>query len=381
MNLKKLVLTPTNDMDRTQWLSFRKPTFHVERLLETELGWNPCYLQPDQKTHERYQELLTFFKESACWHEFFFPCIGASEMATILGLNDYESSIELYYKKTGVIPVNDFDNAAMFWGRELEKEIAEKWSFWDGTAESMMENFRTGKVIRKCRRINAYMQNKAFPFIFASLDRIINKQGGRVEGSLECKTIAGWSADKWTAGIPPAYLIQNQTQVLVAGFDFGEIAVLKDGRTFDVLPFEKSENICVRILEAATDFFNRVKSGLEFYFLSQAAYTDELAAVCQHHINDYAPEPDGSLAYENYLKQKPDTGGQVLGTIKEHEFAVLYCRHKDQIAEMEEKVRFCSNMLKTALGEASTMTFSGNGDRVTWKANKKGVRVFNVQVN
>lgn len=381
MKQKKLILTPTKAMDRMQWLAFRTPVFHVGSLLEREIGFNPKFLTPEFKDEERYQTLITFFKESEVWQKFIFPCIGGSEMATIMGLNEYKASIELFYEKVGVIDIPDFDNIAMFWGRELEAQVAEKWQYWDGTEETLIDNFKNGRIIRKNRRINAYMQNVDFPYIFVSIDRIINKGTQMKEGSLECKTISGYAADKWEAGIPPMYLIQNQTQLLVPEFDFGEIAILRDGRHFDVIPFDRNDSICDTIKNKAKLFYESVKSAIEFYFLSLGSPTEELRLLNLHHIDGFAPEPDSSISYENYLKRKPDDGYTVTGTIIEHQICKDFQENKMKAEEYVERQRECSNKIKAYMAEASTMIFDKEpSDNVTWRANKNGVRVFKINL-
>src|SRR5690606_31934239 len=134
MNKQNLIMTPTAEMPREKWLEFRQPMTHVKKFIEEEV-W-PLGQKINWATTERkvlYTALKEFFLSSEKWKGFVFPTLGASEVAAIMGLNPYKSSIELYFEKIGAKPVYDQDNAAMFWGRELEEQIAEKWQYWDGT--------------------------------------------------------------------------------------------------------------------------------------------------------------------------------------------------------------------------------------------------------
>lgn len=378
MKTENLILTSTKDMSRKQWLDFRNPMTHVMELLKkfNEGLDSHTLLVPN----EMYYNGLKQFFSLEIWKDFIFPCLGASEAAGVMGLNPYKSIIELYYEKIGVKIVNDFDNAAMFWGRELEEQVAEKWQYWSGDAESMIENFTNKNLIRKCRRLNAYTQNKKFAWLFVSLDRVINKTEFIDEGALECKTISGFAADKWESGIPPMYIVQLQTQVAVLEFMFGEIAILKDGRFMDVLPFERHDDVVEGILSRSKDFFDRVKNGIMHHILSLVAPTEELKLIHTSAYDNYAPDPDGSVSYENYLKENlNDKGGTITGGEEMLQIAKNYVAHNLTIDEIEEKKRLCSNVLKNFIGENNTLDFGVEG-KITWKANIKGIRMFKVSL-
>jgi putative phage-type endonuclease len=297
-----------------------------------------------------------------------------------MGLSPYKSIIELYYEKVGLKPVYDTDNAPMFWGRTLEATIAEQWQYWEGSTDSLIENSKIGKVIRKCRRCNAYVQNKSFPWIYVSLDRIINKTNELKEGSLECKTISGYAANMWENGIPPMYVVQLQTQLLVCEFDHGEMAILKDGRDFEVYPFDRHEQIINRVKEQSLAFFNMVKAGIKHFIL--ASYCPDQNIMADHlaKIDYSSPEPDGSLAYELFLKEQyKDYGTELEGQPEHLEDAFNYTYYKKEMDKLELLQRECSNRLKAYMKEANKLKFGELGI-VTWKQNAKGSRVFNVKV-
>lgn len=377
MNTKNLILTPVGNMPRAEWLAFRQPKTHIAKFLDETIG--------DGKIN--YESVTEFFKSEE-WKNFIFPCVGGSEIATVVGFNPYKSVIELFYEKCGVKPVLDFDNVAMFWGRELEEQIADKWQYWDGEGETMIENYKAGKIIRKCRRSNNYIQNKNFPWIFVSLDRLINKdkkQGAKdydeaKEGCLECKTISGYSADQWENGLPPMYVVQVQTQLGVTELPFGEIAILKDGRYMDVLPFDLNENIVSGVIEKSKIFFENVKLAAAEYILSLYAGNEALKKQHLANIDLYAPSPDGSVAYENYLKGNlTDRGGETIGTDEQLTTAREFLVMKEVCKNNEDKLRLQSNLLKSYIGTTSKLDFGGKGF-VSWKADANGTRRLLVKV-
>lgn len=383
MNTKNLIMTPTGGMNREQWLQFRQPLNHVrKRLVEifrsttglpssVEIS-EERFFNPSENTVAVLQQLFTTQE----WKDFIFPCIGASEIASIIGLNPYKSVIELYYEKVGIKEAYFEDNAAMFWGRTLEETIAEQWQYWEGSPESVIENCNQKKVVRKCRKINFYVQNKATPWLFVSLDRVINKHLSFEEGSLECKTISGYAADMWENGIPPMYVCQLQAQLLTFQFAYGEMAILRDGRGFNVYPFDMHPEICERLKNESFKFFQMVKAGIEQYLLYKVSGEQQYLA----NVDNFSPEPDGSTAYESYLKQAyTEQGYEKLGGAVEVHLAKAYKFFDSQVKQIEDKQRECSNKLKAYMQDAAVIDL-GNEGKVSWKANTKGVRTFRVNV-
>lgn len=379
MNTNNLILTPTTKMSRAEWLAFRQPLTHIKE--EIFRSWiHPGEEVPWTATEDFYNDLKNYFHNSIDWKNATFPILGASEVSTIMGLNPYKSIIELFFEKTGAKPTFDEDNIAMFWGRELEEQIAQKWQYFDGSAEGMIANFASDNIIRKCRRANAYIQNKNFPWLFCSLDRIINKGTTGKEGSLECKTISGFSANMWENGIPPMYVGQLQVQMKICEFDFGEIAILKDGRYFEVLPFDIHPGICQRIVDESKKFFDMVKAGCEQFLLWTYCPNDELKQDHYAKLEQLAPEPDGSDAYKAYLSQAySDKGFEITGTAVELELAKQYKHHATKIKVYEADQQECSNKLKAFMKDASTLSFGQDGS-CTWKTDKGGKRTFRVNV-
>jgi len=319
------------------------------------------------------------------WLNYRHTGIGASEVGAILGLDDYTSSLELYYYKVGEVAKFDTESMAAFMGREQEDLIARLWQYWDGDEDSMIRNFRAGQIVRKCQRVNAYVRNPDFPWLFVSLDRKINRTAGKGEGTLELKTLGSWEADKWEAGLPPKHVVQVQAQVGVCEFDFGEMAVLLDGRRMDVFPFEKSATIWEHVVTRTKDFWDRVVQGRKFVNEKYHAMTqfnqkrvDELTAE----IDRLAPEPDGTLAYADYLAkrfQKPSSAERK-GTPAELLAAQEHKRVTDQLKEIQEIKNLHENTLKKGMGDVCQCLDFGTDGKVYWHKTEKGSRFFRNKV-
>ncbi len=315
------------------------------------------------------------------WLNYRHTGIGASEVGSILGLDDYTSSLELYYYKIGEIPKFDTESMASFMGREQEDLIARLWQYWDGDEDTMIRNFRTGTIVRKCQRVNAYVRNPAYPWLYVSLDRKINRQGGRGEGTLELKTLGKWEADKWEAGLPPKHITQVQTQIGVCEFDWGEMAVMLDGRRLDVFPFDKSATIWEHVVTVTKDFWDRVEKGRKlvnekYHCLSQ--FNQKRADECTHEIDKLAPEPDGTLAYADYLKQRfnKPSSAERKGTEAELETARQHQDASDRLKEITETKTLHENTLKKIMGDMTQCLDFGSDGKVYWSKTAAGGRIF-----
>lgn len=314
------------------------------------------------------------------WLNYRLTGIGASEVGTVMGLNPYMSSIELFYKKIGITPQTDIDNSAMFWGRELEAQICDKWQYWAGDEESMIENFKNEKIVRKCARVNAYIRNDEHPHLFCSLDRkIISTTNAGEESALEAKTISGYAANMWEAGIPPQYVVQLQTQLLICGYNMGELALLIDGRNMNVIPFARHDDIIKGIIAKTAQFWERCAKGQLMVKQLRDAERDmnqSLIDFYNNEIHKLEPEPDGSEAYENYLSDRFKGNASTRdGEMIEFNLGKEHLEINDQIKLLEEKARERTNKIKAFMGNVEVLDFMALG-KITWKPNKSGTRVF-----
>lgn len=330
----KLILIPTRDMSNDDWLAYRKKG------------------------------------------------IGASDVSTVMGLNPYKSSIQYFYEQINQAVTYNVENMAMFLGTEGEEFVAKLWQYWEGTEESIIKNYREGRIIRRCRRVNAYVTNPDYPWLFVSLDRKIDKtEAIPEEGALEIKTMSGYSADKWEHGIPPGHVVQVQTQTTVCEFLHGELATLVDGRKFDCLPFTHDSGISESILRVTKEFWDRVTEARKVstqLFEAKANFNYKLYEKLEGELQQLEPPPDGSAAYLDFLKVKYQIAdpGERSGTPEQLEIALNHAKKAEEIKKIEaEKALFESQLKNVFRDEFDKMTFGEKG-YVSWKTNAKGSRVF-----
>ena len=261
------------------------------------------------------------------WFQYRKGGIGGSEMAQVLGLDKYNTVVRLFHEKIGSLEQRQIDNQKMFFGRYMEDAIADIWSYYDGTADGYIENFKNKKVIRDCRKVNGYVVNPSYPWLFASLDRVQNIKGGinlitgeilKTEAVLEVKTLSYWSSQMWQDGIPISYLIQVHVYMIILETDYAEIAILKDGNDFSVEKIQRDDTLCEKIIEISKGFWeNRVLPAKEAFSKRQAAEATGNIMELEKwdaEIQKYEPEPDTSEAYrefqsERFLKERETMDG------------------------------------------------------------------------
>lgn len=324
---------------------------------------------------------------STDWHNYRNRGIGASEAATIIGLNDYMPPIQYFYKKLDPHPPIDIMNFAKFRGKELEAVIASWWEYWGGTPQSLIDNWEKGIQVRKCRKINGYIQNPDYPWLFASLDRIINKNNIALEGKpfydsegiLEIKTISSFVQSKWTHGIPPQYLMQCLVQMIVSRLPYGELAILTDTKEMNVWQFDYNNNreTAEMIIERTKSFWDNVLLARQMQtqiYEARNNFNMGKVAKLEADIINLEPPLVGTEIEELYLSEKfkksIDRNGGKRGTPEQLKDAVILKGIKAQVKELEQKARLIENSLKHAIGDGVSLDFGYNGT-VSWQGSPK----------
>lgn len=321
------------------------------------------------------------------WLRFRKRGIGASEFGAVMGLSPYKSNVELFYEKVGQGLNYSIESMAMFMGTEMEDFVARMWEYWGGDEASLIRNRRMKTKVRKMSNVNAYMQNVKMPHLFISLDRRIHKhfdeetKQDKGHGCLEIKTISGFESDKWESGIPPTHIAQIQGQLLVTGWKYGELAVLKDGRKFDVYPFERHNGMCNAILKQTKDFWKRVETArklLTQQYEAERNFNTRKVRQIEAELQRIEPSPDASDGLANFLKEKyrnPEPQSERPGTLIELETAKKHLKLKDQQKKTNEQIQLCENTLKSSMRDIEKITWPGEGF-VSWKSDINENRRF-----
>lgn len=166
----------------------------------------------------------------------------ASDISTVLGLNEYDSPLALYCRKVGTLPEKD-QTEAMEMGLELEPTIIRIYQ---------------RRTTREVRPAGFLLQSNAHPWLAATLDAWTVKS---VDVPLECKAPGFARTDDWDEGVPSYYLPQVQAQMLVTGCDEASVAALIGGQRFRWCDVQRDDEACRRIVEVGYEFWCRVREG------------------------------------------------------------------------------------------------------------------------
>lgn len=167
--------------------------------------------------------------------------IGASEVAAVLGISRWKTPLQLYEEKVSADVIQEPENAAMHFGLKLEDVIADEFAEQTGM---------------KVRRDNKIRIHPLFDFLFCSLDRTIVTLDDRGPGVLEIKTASGWYARTWDTEVPVEYFAQIQHQLAVTGYQWGQFAVLVDGRDYKSFEVRRDEEYITEQTEALVKWWN-----------------------------------------------------------------------------------------------------------------------------
>jgi putative phage-type endonuclease len=287
-------------------------------------------------TPQRPALRLVSTKNMSCkdWLEIRKQGIGASEAAAAVGLNPYQSQLELWMIKTGrdeklpkVDP--DDDTSPVYWGNVLEPIVAEQYAR------------RTG---RKVRRVNAVLQHpdpdKAW--MLANLDySVVACDDVQV---LECKTAGRFGARLWEDGVPDYVECQVQHQLAVTGKQAADVCVLLCGQELRIHRIERNEDVIAQLIELERAFWRYVETGTQ-------------------------PPADGSDSAHQALQGLfPSDSGECVDFTEDEALCSVFTRllsvrtDLDALKETESRLK---QQIQARMGEATRALFP-NGE-VRWK--------------
>ena len=174
--------------------------------------------------------------------------IGSSDAAAAVGLNPYQSQLELWLEKTGRAPVappgdgGADDLSPMYWGSLLEPIVAAHYTR------------RTG---HKVRRINAVLRHPEHPWMLANIDREV--LGAPDVQLLECKTAGIQGAWLWRDGVPEYVQLQVQHQLAVTGKQAADVAVLLGGQELQIFRIERDADLIGQLITLEREFWGYVE--------------------------------------------------------------------------------------------------------------------------
>ncbi len=271
--------------------------------------------------------------------------IGSSEVGTILGLNPFDTPLQLWRRKRHIDPPMQ-ENEAMLMGHLLEDAVAQRWQI------------ATGRTIIKRSATDWLIVNQDRPFLRVSPDRTfwVDPEGKQNEGNkgiLECKTTM---YDIDPEDIPLHWFAQLQYQLGVAEMEYGELGWLcLPRRSFGHKPIAFDR-----------EFFEWAVSEVEKFWIDNVQGGIEPLPTCVEDV---------------LLRNPKHTAGLI---VEADPSIVTTCEQlrdvKAKIKELEDEKKECEEKIKLSIGEAEGICAPGTIGLAkptilaTWKASKDSTK-------
>ena len=256
-------------------------------------------------------------------------CIGASEVAAILGGNLHKSAHAFWCQKAGLLPPDD-TNLAMRRGHHMEPFIANIYVETTGN-----DVYDPGDY--------AVWAHPDLSYFRCTPDRLTCADNMPVE----LKDIGHNISMQMRDGEPPlTYQAQVQAQMAILGAEEADLACFMDGRDFEVFHFTRNDRFIKAMLAEVEEFYDRLQNG-------------DPPPVDGH------PSTAAALAALH-----PDDNGETVTLSPEViDAAIALDRVKAHIKGLETEKTKHENVIKEAIGDA---TFGeAPGFRFSWKTQER----------
>lgn len=265
--------------------------------------------------------------ERADWLNWRKRGLGGSDAGAVLGLGNpkYSSPMKVYLDKTGQLPPDDSTSEQAEAGNRLEPVVA-GW-FQDKMADA-------GKPV-EVRERHELLQHADYPFMLANVDReIICPERGL--GLLECKTADKYFMDEWEEDrIPDTYYIQVQHYLAVEPrYQFAYIACLVGGNRFVYKEIERDEEVISYLIQMESDFWRRVENQTPPAVDGSEATTDALKLIysesvaskveLEDEVEEWLAQLEQIKANKKQLEtQESEVQNRILSALQENEIGLI----------------------------------------------------------
>lgn len=270
------------------------------------------------------------------WLQYRKDGIGSSEVATIVGLNPWDTPYRLWRRKRGMDAPKE-ENFAMKAGHYLEDAVSKFWAD------------ETGCEVIKSSAGDWLIVNPDKPYLRVSPDRTYWLKGcahnAQNKGILECKTTQKTIDEN---DIPKYWFCQVQYQLGVAELTEGSLAWLSCGRDFGY-----------RNLSFVPDFYGWLEEEVEKFYFDCVKNGKEPAMIdAQDVLTKYTTHVGGKIT---------EVTEEVYNAYKELKEV------KKQLAELDKQKEELEERLKVGFADAEAISYCG-ATLATWKAPKPSNR-------
>lgn len=260
--------------------------------------------------------------------------VTASDMGTLFGCHPFKTALGLYIEKTSPLQ-DDTDNAVMRRGRILE----------DAVARAVNEEHPTWEILK-----NLFYFRDSRNRIGCTPDFTISetKLGAERKGILQAKTVSRDVFRKHWGDTPPLHIVlQNATELMVTGIEWGVIAVLIiDPYRLDLHLYDMQRNEAVE---------SKIKAAVAKFWTSTDAQT--------------MPSPDFERdATSMSLLYPVETPGKTIDLSSENMLPLMLTERqmlRDAANAAEKRIDAIDTEIKDKMRDAEVGTLEGW--RITWK--------------
>ncbi len=271
--------------------------------------------------------------------------IGSSDAAAAVGLNPYQSALELWMQKTGRA-VSPTDPAA---GTDPRDSLQPDESplYWGTLLEPIVAAHYTRRTGHRVRRINAVLQHPDHPWMRANIDREV--MGAPDVQLLECKTAGIQGSWLWRDGVPEYVQLQVQHQLAVTGKQAADVAVLLGGQELQIYRIYRDDSLIAHLIDLERTFWGYVE-------------------------RDEPPPADGSDSADRVLRVLyPRDSGATLDLSKDLVMSAVFSdlvAVRQTLATQSALEAQLKQSLQQRMGDATRAVFEAG--EISWKRSKDG---------
>ena len=267
--------------------------------------------------------------------------IGASEVASVIGLSPWDSPFSLWLKKTGQVPPVE-ETVAMHMGHLLEPVIAQLWIEHTG-----------GKIVKASEKDIIY-QDPEHPWRKVTPDRIASEINPETGKKGKCLLEFKSTSQDFDPEDPPIYYVaQCQYQMHVTGIHVDYLCWLTNGRYYNHsrLTYDK-------------EFAEYIVGRVDEFYLENIKKLIEPDLITVSDWNNKGSSEGVSV----------EADSEAVDDIEELRMV------NTSISELEARQETLKDKLKLFMREAETLTDENGNVLATWKSGKKG-RTFLLKKN
>ncbi|MBQ3422550.1 MAG: YqaJ viral recombinase family protein [Romboutsia sp.] len=256
--------------------------------------------------------------------------IGGSDVASILGISPYKSSVSVYMDKVSEEgETNDECTYKLELGNKLEDFVAKEFTL---------------KTNKKVSNVNGILKNEKYPYSIANIDKAVVGE----RAFLECVVTNSFAKKKYKNEVPSHIKAQCYHYMAITGATHCYVAILVGNEEVIIHKLDRDENAINEIMKIEKEFW-------ETYVLG-----------------NNIPLPDGSEDYSKFISGLyENTIDEVLVIFEKEEILNKYDEVKSKIKELDKEKKSMEQFFKSQMGNYEVAFI---GDRkLTWKKQSKTI--------